>query len=153
MRVIVQFDYGRWRARYPEFTQVQPDTAQEYFGEATLHLRNDGTGPVHDAETQFRLLNMLTAHIAALNAPSADGQPASPLVGRISNASEGSVSVQMENDYPPGSPQWYQSSKYGAAFWAATVAYRGAHYLSNKKPVVGAGPWRGGVGGFGRWPR
>ena len=89
MGVIVQFNYERWLARYPEFSQVAQPTAQEYFGEATLYLRNDGTGPVRDAETQLRLLNMLTAHIAALNAPSADGEPASPLVGRINNASEG----------------------------------------------------------------
>jgi hypothetical protein len=99
MSAIVQFNYARWIARYPEFSQVQQPTAQEYFGEATLYLRNDGTGPVRDAETQLRLLNMLTAHIAAL------------------------------------------------------IAYRTVHYLPNKKPVVGAGPWWGGVGGFGRWPR
>jgi Protein of unknown function (DUF4054) len=153
MGVIVQFNYAQWIARYPEFKQVEQSTAQEYFGEATLYLRNDGTGPVRDAPTQLRLLNMLTAHIAALNAPSADGEPASPLVGRVSNASEGSVSVQTENDYPPGTVQWYQQTKYGSAFWAATVAYRSVHYLPNKKPVVGAGPWFGGVGGFGRWPR
>jgi Protein of unknown function (DUF4054) len=78
MRVIVQFDYARWIARYPEFAQVQQPTALEYFGEATLYLRNDGTGPVRDAETQLRLLNMLTAHIAALNAPSADGHRSGP---------------------------------------------------------------------------
>jgi hypothetical protein len=153
MGVIVQFNYAQWIARYPEFVQVAQAIAQEYFGEATLYLRNDGSGPVRDAPTQSRLLNMLTAHIAALNAPSADGESASPLVGRISNATEGSVSVQAQNDYPPGSVQWYQSSKYGAAFWAATVACRSAHYLPNRKPVVGAGPWFGGVGGFGRWPR
>jgi hypothetical protein len=153
MGVIVQFSYAQWIARYPEFSQVQPATAQAYFGEAGLYLRNDGTGPVRDAATQLLLMNMLTAHIAALNAPSADGEPAPPLVGRISNAAEGSVSVQTQNDYPPGTAQWFQQTKYGSAYWAATVAYRSAHYLSNKKPVVGAGPWWGGVGGFGRWPR
>jgi len=49
MGVIVQFNYDRWLARYPEFSQVPQPTAQEYFGEATLYLRNDGTGPVRDA--------------------------------------------------------------------------------------------------------
>ena len=115
MGVIVQFNYARWLARYPEFSQVQQPTAQEYFGEATLYLRNDGTGPVRDAGTQLRLLNMLTAHIAALNAPSADGAAAPPLVGRISNATEGSVSVQTQNDYPPGTVQWFQQTKHGSA--------------------------------------
>ncbi|CCE07592.1 conserved hypothetical protein [Bradyrhizobium sp. STM 3843] len=153
MGVIVQFNYAQWIARYPEFAQVAQPTAQEYFGEAGLYLPNDGTGPVRDAATQLRLLNMLTAHIAALNAASADGEPAPPLVGRISSATEGSVSVQTQNDYPPGTAQWFQQTKYGSAFWAATIAYRSVHYLQNKKPVVGAEPWWGGVGGFGRWPR
>ena len=73
------------------------------------------------------LLNMLTAHIAALNAP-LGGQPSSPLVGRVSNATEGTVTVATDNQYPPGSVQWYQQTKYGAAFWAASAQYRTAIY-------------------------
>lgn len=74
------------------------------------------------------LLNMATAHIAALNSP-LNGQASSPLVGRITNASEGSVSVQTQFDVPPGSAQWWAQTKYGAAFYAATAQFRVMQYF------------------------
>ena len=37
--------------------------------------------------------------------------------------------MQTENLYPPGSAQWWQQTKYGAAFWAATSQYRGMRYV------------------------
>jgi hypothetical protein len=133
MGVIVNFDYNSWIARYPEFgpngaQPVSSTLAGLYFNEATLYSANNGSGPVRDATTQSMLLNMMTAHIAALNAPLANGQPASSLVGRISNATEGSVTLGIENQYPPGSPQWFQQTKYGAAWWAATAQYRTMRY-------------------------
>src|SRR4051812_12720863 len=120
MGVIVTFDPAAWRARYPEFVNISDLAATAYFGEATLYHANDGSGPVAVSTVQLSLLNMLTAHIAWLNAPrdgsgnpSSNGaQPAPSLVGRISSASEGSVSVQTENKQPEGSVQWYQQTKY-----------------------------------------
>lgn len=129
MGVQVTFDYGAWIARYPEFAGVDQGTAQLYFNEATLYCRNDGGGPVDDATTQATLLNMLTSHVAKLNAPKPTGEDASPLVGRIAGASQGSVNVSVENQYPPGSPQWYQQTKYGAAFWAASAVHRTLRYF------------------------
>jgi hypothetical protein len=100
----------------------------EYFNEATIYWRNDGGGPVNNAVTQSALLNMLTAHIAALNAP-LNGQPSSPLVGRINNASQGSVSVTAEYRSPDTDYEaWANQTKYGAAWWAATLPYRLFHY-------------------------
>jgi hypothetical protein len=92
---------------------------------------------------------MLVAHIAVLNAaqPKAGGQPMQPLVGRISGATEGSVSVQIQNDYPPGTAQWFQSTRYGSAYFAATAGYRTMRYR-----VPTCAPF-GRFGGFGfRWP-
>ena len=123
MGAVATFNYTAWVARYPEFSAVSQSTAQEYFNEACLYLDNTGCGLIPAASTQLTLLNMLTAHIAQLNFAQ-NGIPASPLVGRIANASEGSVSVQAENNYAPGTPQWYQQTRYGSAFWAATQVYR-----------------------------
>jgi hypothetical protein len=91
---------------------------------------------------------MLTAHIAWLNAPrdadgnpASTGSPASPIVGRINSASEGSVSVQADiGDATAGSPSqpWYMQTRYGAAYWAATAQYRTARYVAN--PVFVPGP-------------
>lgn len=143
---VVVFDYATWAARYPEFSGVSPSLAQMYFSEATLYLNNTGCSIVHDGlpgGERAMLLNMLTAHIAASNSGVA-GQPASQLVGRIANASEGSVSVGTQNDYPPGTVQWYQATKYGAAFWAATAKYRTMRYvISPARPMDPYAPWMG----------
>lgn len=128
MGAVVTFSYPAWVARYPEFAQVTEPTAEQYFAEATVYHANDGSGPVTDAIVQSVLLNMMTAHIAARYAI-INGETPSRLVGRISNATEGSVSVAVEGFAGvPGSQQWLMQSKYGADYWAATAPYRTMHY-------------------------
>lgn len=138
----VTFDYAVWVARYPEFAAVSELQALGYFQEAGLYCANEACNPAFTVLPT--LLNMLTAHIAWLNAPrdaagnpASAGQPASSLVGRINSASEGSVSVQTENQYDPGTPQWYQQTKYGSAYWAATAQFRTARYSARPTVVVG----------------
>ena len=126
MGATATFSYPAWAARYPEFSTIAPSTAAMYFSEATLYHRNDGGGPVADAGQQLLFLNMLTAHIAYLNS-GVDGTPASPLVGTIANASEGSVSVGVKFDAPQAAA-YFTQSKYGAAYWAATSPYRRFQY-------------------------
>jgi Protein of unknown function (DUF4054) len=136
---VVQFSYARWSARYPELAKwVSGATAQEYFNEAQLYCDNTRCSIVRDLCERALLLNMMTAHIAALNAP-INGQAPSPLVGRIGGATEGSVSVQTQMDLPAGSAQWYAQSKYGLAFWQATAKYRMMMYVPGPVPVVN--PW------------
>jgi hypothetical protein len=129
---IVAFDYSLWSARYPELAaSVQPATAAAYWAEAGLYCDNTACSVITDDSAggqRAMLLGMVTAHIAAINAP-LNGQPASTLVGRISNATEGSVTVATQNDYPAGTVQWWQQTKYGAAFWAATPQFRTARYV------------------------
>ncbi len=126
----ITFDPAAWKARYPEFTAVSDAQAQRYFDEATLYCRNDGGGPVPNAATLTTLLNMLTAHIAAIySLPSGGPKPANAPPGQVINASEGSVSVQFQNNYAPGTAQWYQQTKYGSSYWAATSIYRRFRYI------------------------
>jgi len=125
---VVTFDWAAWSARYPELAAYVAQTqAQGFFAEAQLYCDNTDTSPVTNVATRSVLLNMLVAHIAALNAPL--GTPSSPLVGRISSATEGSVNVSAEMNYPPGSAQWFQQTKYGAAFWQATLRFRMFRYV------------------------
>jgi hypothetical protein len=145
MGVTVAFDYQRWIARYPEFCSVNEPTAQAYFDEATLYLRNDGTGPVSTESVQLTLLNMLTAHIAKLNA-TVGGVAPSGLVGRITDATEGSVSVSVDKMVGDKSAAWYQQTQYGASFWQATRAYRTARYRPSLQPVLPGAPFGGGRG-------
>ena len=66
----VVFDYSLWSLSYPELSgSVKAALAGAYFTEATLFLDNTDRSRVTDLGQRGMLLNMLTAHIAALNAP------------------------------------------------------------------------------------
>lgn len=143
MGAVATFDYAKWTARYPEFASVNSDTAQAYFDEATLYLRNDGSGPIADANVQLTLLNMVTAHIAKLNAI-INGQAPSGLTGPITDAAEGSVHVSVDVSALPGSAAWFNQTTYGIAFWAATRGLRTGHYRAYRRPMPSGGPFPGG---------
>ena len=128
MGVVVSFNYAQWILRYPEFQNIPQSTATTYFNEATEFHRNDGGGPVCSSTQQQTLLNMVTAHIAARYAQ-INGIPASPIVGRISSANEGSVSVQTEFEVPAGTPQFWAQTKYGVDYWVASAPFRTMRYL------------------------
>lgn len=163
MGVIVAPNYAAFIARYPEFASpggaqpVSSDLYSAFFNEATLYQANNGAGPICDQGVAITLLNMLVAHIASLNAPAASGAAAPNTVGRVASAGEGSVNVSLENSYPPGTPQWYQQTKYGAAWWAATAQFRTMRYRPGPVMGVPANQGRGaGIfgnrgGGFGFW--
>jgi hypothetical protein len=142
---VVTFDFSIWSARYPELIAagVTQPVADQYFFEAQLYCDNTPQSPVQNLIQRAVLLGMVTAHIAALNAP-LNGQPSSPLVGRISGATQGSVSVQTEYQ-APGSAAWFSQSKYGAAFWQATAQFRTMHYVPGRAPFNNRGgfgnPW------------
>jgi Protein of unknown function (DUF4054) len=133
---VVAFDWMYFATvRYPELASIGIALGQAYFNEAQLYCDNTPASPVADSTVggqRYLFLHMITAHIAALNAPVATAQgtsPASPLVGRISNATEGSVSVQTEFTVPDGTPQFWAQTKYGVAFWVASVQYRQMFYV------------------------
>ena len=141
MGVTVAFDYATWTARYPEFASVSEPLATLYFNEATVYCVNDGSGPVSSTAIQSTLLNMLTAHIAQLNYTPTGSQP-SQLVGRISSATEGSVSVQTELAGDPNLQEaFFSQTKYGMAFWRASAPYRTMRYAAKPSRVAFGGRW------------
>lgn len=146
---LVTFDYAVWSARYPELAiSVSAPLATSYFQEACLFVDNSVSSLLKASVPALTLiLNMITAHIAQLNAPSAPGQPSSQLVGRISNASEGSVSVTTEMGPPSLSAAWFNQTKYGAEAWQALAPWRTARYLPGPQRYLGPG----GYGYPGRW--
>lgn len=149
MGAVAVFNYAKWIAMYPEFNNagilvVSEAQAQGYFDVSTIYWRNDGTGPVTDPVIQLALLNMLTAHMAARYAASVGGAAASSLVGRIGNATEGSVSVGIDLNADPGSEQWFVQTKYGFDFWQATAAFRMMRYRPLNKVVANPYFYRGG---------
>lgn len=127
---IAAFDYAAWVQRYPEFGAVSEARAALFFAEAGLYLDNTDASPVSDVAMRGVLLNMLTAHIAVLSgALEPTGQP-SGMVGRVSSASEGSVSVSVDTGLTPGTAVWFQQTSYGLSFWQATKGFRSATYVA-----------------------
>lgn len=123
----VVFDPTAFKARYPEFAAVPDATLTACFMEAGLYLSNADNSPVQNLTRRATLFNMLTAHVAYLGGLlSADGMPRP--VGRVSQASEGSVSAGFEY-LTPGSAAWFTQTQYGASYWAATSSLRGFRYI------------------------
>ena len=131
---VVVFNPTAFKSRYPEFAAVADATLSACFVEAGIYLSNKDNSPVQDVTRRALMLNMLTAHIAYIGGMlSADGMPRP--VGRVSQATEGSVSASFEGVPPtPGTGAWFQQSQYGAAFWQATSCLRGFRYRS--RPTV-----------------
>lgn len=139
----VTFVYADWVAIYPQFVAVNQAAAQSFFDLATLYCANR-LGPVRTVAQLTSLLYMLTAHVAWLMSPrDAAGNPSSTgtqtqsAVGRMNSATEGSVSISTENNYPEGTAQWYQQTPWGSAFWAATAIYRTMRYRPGVRRIPG----------------
>ena len=127
MGVIATFSYSDWSTLFPEFSNVdQTQVTGPVLTMAQQYLANDGSGPVCKIEVQTQLLNLIVAHVAQLLYGSAT-QPTSGLVGPISSATEGSVSVAT-GLVVNTSNQWYLQTKYGALFWQMALPYRLARY-------------------------
>ena len=144
---VVSFTYATWAARFSELAAtVDEPLATAYFAEASVYLNNTDASPVTDVAVRGVLLNLLTAHIAALNAPGLSGS-----VGRVSSVTEGSVKIDTEY-HAPGSAGWYAQTSYGAQYWAMAAPYRTMQYVPAAPTAAQAaaliGPW----GGL-RWPR
>jgi hypothetical protein len=139
---IAVFDYSVWSARYPNLAvSVTQPLAASYFAEATLQLDNTDCSPVSDVGQRLLLLNMITAHIAVLNGASPAG--AAGIVGRISEATEGDVTIKA--DLGDGIPAYWAQTPYGVAYFQATAGLRTMHYIPGPQPFFDAYPY----GGFG----
>ncbi len=162
----VPFVYADWVAAFPLFAGINSADAQSYFDTAGMFCANDTCSQTFALTIAYgtgtqplltRLLWLLTCHLAYLGAfrdasgnPSSSGTvPPSPLVGRVSAATEGSVNVSVDLDtsgYPI--PAFWQQTTWGLQFWQATAQFRTGIYVANPTVIWGgAYPL---VGSFGR---
>lgn len=129
------FDYTVWAARYPALAaDVDEAQANELFADAGLYLDNTDGSIVADPVIRLRLLNMVVAHLATLEGAGNGGQPSGG-VGRVSSATEGSVSANFDTGLEPGTAAWWNQTSYGFSFWAATKRYRSMHYRPGPRPI------------------
>lgn len=148
---VVVFNYTVWSARFPALVPATSEPlATAYFGEACLILDNTDCSAVQDVNARTALLNLLVAHIAAINGATAAGSAG--LVGRISEATEGSVTIRADYEAKPGTEQWYVQTPWGAEYWALTAQYRTMHYTPGEQPYLGVIGYTGAPYGAPRWP-
>jgi len=129
MGAAVAFSYAGFVAQFPEFAYLTSDQVQIWWNVASSQHMGGAGNHVCDPTQQTNLLNFLTAHYVKIFGPPPASGGSNDLVGRISNASEGSVSVQAElpQDIPQGSA-FYTQTKYGLAYWSMTAPYRTFRY-------------------------
>ncbi|ANI29446.1 hypothetical protein PL78_06270 [Yersinia entomophaga] len=125
---IVVLDITKFRAMFPEFSNVTDEQLPYLFEQATDYLNNSEFSLVDDAVKRERLLYLLMAHLAYMRFGDDKGNGGSGMVGRLSSASEGSVSVSSEAGVVEFRYMWYTQSPYGMDYWQATKVYRMANY-------------------------
>ena len=124
----VLFDPEIFVTQYPEFSAVPPFALRQYFAHATILLSNGSASRVTDANQREVLLCLLTAHITQLLGPTSSG-----LVGRVNDATEGSVNAHADwSTHVSESQAYYTQTKYGAQYWTMTARYRGFRYLPGR---------------------
>lgn len=138
---VVTFSFTEFAAMFPVFANVDQAFAKGCFTLGGLYFANNALNPAlcSGSDVMKMLAYLVTAHLAWLNAPrdaqgnpAAAGQAPSPLTGRITSASEGSVSVAVElKDSGSPSEAFFSQTPYGLQFWQATAQYRQMRYIAN----------------------
>lgn len=152
---VAVFDYTKWAAMFPYLAAggVTEPIAQGFFDVAGLLLANDDCSPITDTDKRLVFLNYIVAHLARLAGyPIAAGGTAQPdgMVGRVSSATEGTVSVSTDYGAVRENQAWWLQTQEGATFWQLTRFLRTARYIA--APPRNFGPARRSLIG-GIWPQ
>lgn len=148
----VVFDPVAFVAMFPEFSTIpQPALSGNFIG-ATQLLNNSCSSAVKDAPTREYLLNLLVAHITKLLNGS-NGEAPTDVVGRISEAQQGSVTVRSEYGGARNTNEgeaYFLQTKYGAQYMKMTSQYRTMRYYAPPQRCYGPNFYGyGNDGGFG----
>lgn len=131
---IVKFDYELFRGQFPH---IKLGTMAEVAGLwelAQAFVGNDKTSkipydPDNGVYTRRTVLYLALAHLIQMRGLGANAG----LAGRVTSASEGSVSVSVEPFQANSlNAQWWSQTNEGALYWQLTAACRlGGHWSFN----------------------
>lgn len=136
---IVVFVPATFKAAYPEFANVLDARLQVMFSIAEQSLLDNTSGsPVMDLNYRTQLFYMLVAHLVTTFG-AAPATPNNRPPGRLSSATEGTVSSSFEYIIPVGSAMaaWYMQTPYGALYWTVTAQFRSMQYYAIGDSGVG----------------
>ncbi len=131
----VTFDVTAFKAAYPEFSTVTESVLDGYFAQATIQLDPTDSSRVTDQAQRTILLYLLVAHLAMLFS-GANGVSPTSLVGRVTQATQGSVFVGVGDVFKNSNALWYAQTKYGAMYWQLTSPFRRAVYVPGRSVPI-----------------
>lgn len=127
-RGIVVFDATEFKELYPAFATVSDEALELNFMAAEMLVKNTCCSRVVDARKRERLLNLLVAHITQL-LNGINGQPPAGIVGVVTSATEGSVSVDTTIGVIPFTAVYFAQTQFGLLFWQLTAPFRTFVYV------------------------
>ena len=133
---VVELDIEEFKKQYPVFNSLDDAVYKRLFSLACLKVNNTDHSLVINIEERGMLLYLLMAHFAELDPGIVDtngSNGSGGLVGRVSSASEGSVSISSEYAAMTQSSAWYLQTQYGAMYWELTSRYRKFRYFAPNK--------------------
>jgi len=130
---VVVFVPATFKAAFPSFATLADALLSMAFNLATLQLNNSCGSRVCDANVRETLLNLLTAHIAAL-LYGENGNPPAGIVGLVNKAQQGSVSVGTDVGTIVYGQAYYLQTQWGFLYWQSTARFRQMVYVP--APVV-----------------
>ena len=131
MSGVVVFDSSEFRLLYPSISATD-EQLEMYFAMAETFLDNTECSIVKDLDARKTMLYLLVAHIALLSQQAENGNP---VVGRISNATEGTVSVGLDYGTMGNNERWYLQTPWGAMYWQMSKKYRSMVYRLGIAPM------------------
>ena len=132
MTDVVEFVVAEFREMYPKITASDLQL-ESFFYEAELLFNNTSKSCVKDLKKRKVLLYMIVAHLATLFQKALAGNG---LVGRLSSASEGSVSISSEYSVSQvGGEKWWSQTPWGADYWTLSAPYRVLNYVATNFPM------------------
>lgn len=127
--VVLEFDVTQFRAEHPQFSEMTDAQLQGFWGIACdLSGLNAERTSVRSIDMRKSLLNLLTCHIATLQARGTDS------VGLLASASEGSVSASFGSVPTDKNNWWYFQTQCGATYWNIMRRFvAGGYYFASPR--------------------
>lgn len=144
---VVEYETAEFAEMFPALASAAAANEtlfESYFDLATMIVRNTCESLVTDANQRLRLLYLLVAHIATLTPMTGGAGSGGGMVGPVSSATEGSVSIssgfaaQVSQE-----AAWFAQTQYGFTFWQLTAVYRTMRYVAPAQCCGPAGAFAG----------
>lgn len=134
MADIFHFDPVDFRKAFPSFANLTDEQLQWFFSIAENTIIDNTKSSCFTLDIRKKFFYLLVAHQAQLDKRVADGN--GDLVGNISSATEGSISVSVAPIHSPTAMrQWLNQTPFGLQFNALTTAYRSALLIGGLAPM------------------